>query len=89
MITTHGAATWIAACEVEAGLAAVEHDMPLRIMAWNIHEGLELQKVTAEIRSVAPEIVLLNEVFKRRWPWQANQIVWLSEQTGLPRLRYR
>lgn len=68
----------------------------LRVMCWNIAEGnmtgtLEgnsmLPRLAEEIRGHAPDIVFLNEVRNERgFPWGngVNQVVRLSELTGLP-----
>ncbi|WP_164017866.1 MIR domain-containing protein [Pyxidicoccus trucidator] len=68
----------------------------LRVMCWNIAEGnmtgsLEsnsmLPRLADEIRAQAPDIVFLNEVRNEKgWPYGSgvNQVVRLSELTGLP-----
>jgi endonuclease/exonuclease/phosphatase family metal-dependent hydrolase len=56
----------------------------LKVMAWNIAEGKQLERVADEIRAAAPDIVLLNEILQRRWFFQTDQPAWLSEHTGLP-----
>ncbi|NMO17876.1 hypothetical protein HPC49_23415 [Pyxidicoccus fallax] len=67
----------------------------LRVMCWNIAEGKYnteedngmLPRLAEEIRAVAPDLVFLNEVRNERgWPWGSgvNQVVRLSELTGIP-----
>lgn len=57
----------------------------LRILCWNIAEGVcGLGPVAEHIRQKAPDIVLLNEVRKRRWPFGGDQTQELSARTGLP-----
>lgn len=57
----------------------------LRILCWNIAEGMfGLDPVAEHIRQKAPDIVLLNEVRWRRWPFGKDQTHELSVKTGLP-----
>lgn len=57
----------------------------LRILCWNIAEGdLGLEPAVEHIRQKAPDIVLLNEVRNRWWPFGVDQGKELSVRTGLP-----
>ncbi len=68
--------------------------MPIRLrtMCWNIAEGCEdrklpndaaLPRIAERIRTQNPDIVLLNEVCRRWWPWGVNQVTELARMTGL------
>jgi endonuclease/exonuclease/phosphatase family metal-dependent hydrolase len=57
----------------------------LKILCWNIAEGMfGLDPVVAHIRQKDPDIVLLNEVRQRRWPFGTDQVKELAAKTGLP-----
>ncbi len=65
----------------------------VRVMCWNINEPVArghvsevviLQKIADQINQQSPDLVLLNEVRNRRWPFGHDQTKWLSEKTAMP-----
>jgi endonuclease/exonuclease/phosphatase family metal-dependent hydrolase len=69
----------------------------LRIMCWNIQagdadstrpEGEILPRIAEHIRAKSPDIVLLNEVRRRGFPWGVDQTAVLANSTGLPYYRF-
>ncbi len=59
--------------------------MPLRVLNWNIGDGVwGLENVAARIRAEAPDVVLLNEIMSR-----GNQTRWLADATEMPHHTYR